>query len=314
MDSLKKLEEINQTNEGIFNKIFGRFSKSNQQSAAPQQNTKSQKKQPPPQGKNVMNFNMSVGYKLNGNYIQNLHGSYPNAHLQETWEQPEFDWLIGSKFNANAIYLDEYGLHFSGKWYGGIFEGYDFLDGSGSNFIGGAFNGDIYSAPNSTFNVKPQNFIRGKYMDYQNGILGTMPYSRDIEDTSEYIELIRVPINWYVTIGDKKGKNITFKMIKKIDDVNTNFIFKIMPNIKKPIGWSTIRKNYESLGFIEKGGNFNLLGKEFAIKNISSIIVSSKPRKTSKSVIKEPVITPNQTNTSQSQDTKKQQMLGKIVK
>ena len=255
MDSIEKLYNQIELNEGIFDKLLGK----NKQS----------------QETNYLQKAKGAGYYLNGNYVYSMYGDGRiNPLFQNVWKLPKYKWLLDSKFKASVISLSEDGVSFMGKWYEGEFLGYRFSSGNDVLFLGGTFNGKIYDAANHTFKVEPQNYINGLFLDYKNGILGRELYKNNIQNTNSFIEIIRIPDNWVVTIKGDDNKKLSFKVLKKIDDKNTNFVFEIITtNEKKMVNWESIRNNYEKFGYIQKGGNFGLFGKNLFIKNIKSIVL-----------------------------------------
>jgi len=258
MDSLKKLEEINSVNEGIFGNIFG-------------------KKQ---DDKVVADAKNGIGYFLNGNYIKTILGDFP--YDKDLWNEraPALNWLLTSQYEADKIVVeDKNEVHFLGRWYDGEFKGKVFSWGAGAEFNGGEFRGQAYKANNSTYKAGAENYYTGTFADYSNGILGTKLYENEISDTENFIELIRVPDNWIVTLRGDRNKILTFKIVKKIDDKNTDFIFELIPSTDRVgIPWENIRANYKNHGIITKGNSFELFGGENVIQNIKSITITSKAK------------------------------------
>lgn len=264
MDSLKKLEELNKINEGLFDKIF-----------------KKNKQQPEQEPVNVLTKDSGVGFRLNGNYIEKLYGTDPYALSQNTWNLPEYKWLYGCEFEADAMHTSREGLYFSGKWESGEFKGYEFMDTEDAMFLGGKFNGEIYGASYDSFKINPWDYLGGTFEDAENGVLGKKPYSREIKNTDGFIEIIRIPLNWYVTIKGDKGKAITFKVVRKLvkngEDGITTIDFQVLPgnNIVR-VNWLNIIKDYNNFGFIRKGANFNVLGTNLTLSKVNYIVLSDK--------------------------------------
>ena len=258
MDSLKKLEEINSVNEGIFSNIFGK--KQNDKVVADSKN--------------------GIGYFLNGNYIKTILGDFP--YDKDLWNEraPALNWLLRGKYEADKIVVEnKTEVYFLGKWYEGDFKGKVFSWGAGAEFNGGEFRGQAYKANNSTYKAGAENYYTGTFADYINGILGTNLYTSEINDTENFIELIRVPDNWVITLKGDRNKSLTFRIIKKIDDKNTDFIFELIPSTDKvKILWENIRVNYRNNGIIAKGNAFELFGGENIIQDVKSIIVASKAK------------------------------------
>lgn len=275
MDSIKKLEEINKVTEGLFKSASGYLTR-----------------------------NRKGGYFLNNNPVDGMFGD--GLFSPVTWSNPGLAWLINSKFDADFITLvagnrvkmngiwnegtfegESFagtfnngtfrGKTFSGTFKNGIFEGNSF-EGTQSVFENGEFRGNIYNAGNvGFFRATPDKYFKGLWINHQNGILGIDLIKEPIENTVENIELAAVPDGWFVTLIGDKGKKLIFKVIKKIDDKSTDFVFEIYPSLAKlKVLWETIRVDYINNGHINKGRQFGLLGQQYLITNITSIVVSNE--------------------------------------
>jgi len=249
MDSIKKIEEISSKNNEIFEKIF--------LNEAILTRTRDR----------------VYTYAINGNYLYRMGGE--GAYLEATFNRPEFAWLLNAKFKADYIFIKGDQLTFTGDWYSGSFEGYSFA--TGSNFIGGEFKGERYEAGNKSFKAPPEKYFKGIWENPQDGILGVEMYKEPIENTADGIELAAVPTGWFVTVLGEGGEKLTFRVIKKLDDKDTNFVFQIYPNLQKlQVLWETIRTNYLNNGHIVKGMPFNLLGATYQIGQVDSIFVTNE--------------------------------------
>jgi hypothetical protein len=253
MDLINKLEKISLRNEGLFNNIFSKKKSSDA---------------------NYLKDAKPHGYFLGNNYVYGMGSDgHVNPFLQSTWSDGDYDWLINAKFHASYMYFLGDKLKFSGKWNNGSFEGYDFT--GDSYFFGGEFRGEKFSVNNNRFQATPNSFFSGKWMDYKNGILGVDLYKDVIVDTMNSIELAAVPTNWYVTVCGN-GRQVTFKVVKKIDDNNTTFTFKMYPDLKQiQVEWENIRRNYLDFGYIIKGRDFTLLSG-YEIYDVDSIVVTNE--------------------------------------
>jgi len=252
MDSLEKLNEQKKINEGIFNNIF-------------------KKKQQ----QNKILIEVENGYLLNGNFIGAMYGDgYTNPYDEDVWLNPEYKWMLLGNYKAYKISIENKNINFQGIWNDGEFKGKEFLSGNNVFFVGGQFNGKTYAADNLTYKTSPENFINGTFEDYENGILGTKIYENEILNSEENIELIRVPDNWFVTIKGDRNKILIFKIIKKLNNKDSNFVFKLIPSMDNvSILWETIRNSYEKIGVLKNGAYFDLF-ENYVIKNIKSISVT----------------------------------------
>lgn len=260
MDSLKKIEEISQQNEALFDKIFGH--------AAPKVRTLAK--------------NNQGNYFINGNFVYTFAtDGTANPYIEDTWYEPDMKWILEPdvKFRASYIVIKKRKIEFQGTWNNGTFKGANF-SGERSYFEeDGIFQGEVYSAPNENFKAIEDNFISGKWVDYKNGILGKTNYTSEQENVSD-IALISVPVGWTVVISGDGNKKINLKVLKKIDNISTDFQFQVLEDLKKyTVDWETIRSNYLQNGFVIKGRTFRLLGRpEYEISDVESVsLVSESP-------------------------------------
>jgi len=249
MDALKSLEEISLKNEAIFSKFF---------------------KKPPAS-------NSYYSLTNNNGHINPIDDMGSDGSIQYNVEGglKLFPWLFNATFSAEFIYFKNKKVWFRGRWENGIFEGERFMEGS--QFVSGKFKGGIYEAENDGYEAAPDSFLSGTWENYEHGILGRELYTKPIINTEESVELVSVPTGWFVTLIGEQNAKVTFKIIKKIDDKNTDFIFQIYPNLHSlQIAWETIRANYLNNGYIIKGKSFELLGNQYKINKVNSIVVSNE--------------------------------------
>ena len=253
MDTLKKLNEISLQNEALYDSIFGH--------KAP--NVK------------VIKKNDKGNYFINGNFVYTFAtDGTANPYVQSTWSEPDMKWITEPdvKFKATYIIINKRKIEFQGTWSNGRFAGSNF-SGDRSYFEkGGVFQGEEYSAPNENFKAPEENFISGRWIDYENGILGKANYKDKQENVSD-IALVSIPVGWTVNIAGDNKKEINLKVLKKIDNVSTTFEFEVMESKKKySVLWETIRKDYLNNGFVVKGKSFDLLGSpEYSFSSIEKI-------------------------------------------
>lgn len=257
MDSLKKLEEINSVNERLFGKVFGGKN-------APQAT--------------LLTQNRQGNYFLNGNFVYSFGtDGTANPYIQETWLEDDLKWILEPdvKFDASYIYIRNRKLGFQGKWISGAFKG-DIFEGTRSTFEGGTFEGNTFASPNDSFKTSPENFISGKFIDCKNGLLGSSNYTSPKEDMNA-VSLVSVPVDWSIKIVGDGGKEINIKVLKKLDEVNSDFQLQTLSDLKKySVTWQTIVSDYQEYGFIRRGGSFVLLGASYEIRNIESISLSEE--------------------------------------
>jgi len=241
-DPIKKLNEIDIQNEALFGGVFKKS-----------KNEYFMKGEPggfsyikgPTQWNPVRLFSNNALWDIENN---------------EVWENEHLKWLIEGTYEAQGIWLTKKGVEFAGIWYNGDFKGRKFFDYSeSSSFLGGRFMGEKYNANNLGYKAPAQNFITGTYYDNKTGILGR----NDIEEgVYDEVDLVSVPLNYYLVITNEENKKIGFKLLKRLDEVDSTFIFKIIPFEKNVlVAWENIRLLYENnKGIIKKGEPFNLKG------------------------------------------------------
>ena len=268
MDSLKKVEDFGLKIEGLFDRVFGHKSPTI----------------------NILQKNNKGNYYINGNFVYGFgtDGSL-DPYSESTWEMEKFKWLIDAKFEAKYIYIKNEEIQFDGNWYNGEFKGLNFW-GANSFFMGGFFNGKIYAADNiidekGSFQIHPNKFIDGVYVDYENGILGRRNYKIPLENQS-VVDLISIPLNsWVLLTGGKSDRNkkVYFRVIKKLDDKNSDFTFQVTSGFSnfrkfenKLVKWANIRIDYENMSLIKVGQPFVLLGDENYLSKINSIVLTNE--------------------------------------
>lgn len=239
IDPLKKLEEQKENYEEAFGNIFRRKYKQ--------------------VGNFVQRINDGSGYLLNGNRVDKFFtdGSF-FPYSDTMWNQKENIWVLNGKFNASTIYIKDKQISIEGEWYSGEFNGYEFY-GNHSVFKGGTFHGQIYSAPNKSYQAGADNYYTGIYKDNKDGILGYDNINQEIDNNVTDVELVTIPVGWYVSLEDENGKKKSFQVSKRLDEKNTYFQFISIPNRTTiNVAWETIRSDYLNKGFIVKGRPFNL--------------------------------------------------------
>lgn len=241
MDSIKKTEETGLKIESLFKRVFGHNA---------------------PKVK-VLKKNNKGNYYINDNFVYAFGtDGTNNPYTNDTWLEPHTIWItrMDVKFNASYISFVNNKVNFQGNWESGRFKGNRF---SGSKSVfgeHGIFEGNSYEAPNENFKANPVNFISGAWLDYKNGILGKLHYAKPVE-ALQYVEVIAVPIGWVIKIvGNDGAKELNIKVLKKIDDKSTDFIFQVVDDGKKyEVDWSDIRIDYRNMGFIKQGAELSLI-------------------------------------------------------
>ncbi len=264
MNNIEKLNEQEKKYKKVFSELFG-FNRQKKEKPTPQQS--------------VLFSLAHGGYQLGQNYIDVILADGSNEGYYFTsafWLKPENAWMLNAKFKANVISVKRNGIHFNGVWESGKFEGVEFL-GKASRFVGGEFHGKIYSAPNETYEADPDTYYTGVFKDNENGILGEENYRDEIENTEKIIQLIQVPVGWYVILVDSRNhKKVIFKVLKKIDYINTDIILQTIPDRKKiVIKWEKIRSNYLHNGFIIKKKSYCVVD-EICLSEIQKIYVKKE--------------------------------------
>jgi len=236
MDIFEKLNKQKQNYEEAFGWLKGRKKKQN----------------------NIVVQANDGGYYINGNYVSTLRSDGSIYLWSDTeWRSPQLSWLLQAKFEADLINVVKGKVQFAGIWEEGDFQG-EQIYGVNSKIIGGTFSGEKFLTINDGFQTHPANFIKGVYRDYEKGILGTLNYTYEMKNTDKPLELIRVPLGWFVEVMDDSGYKLVFQVLKKIDNTSTDFII----NIKYPIelkikmAWEEIRSKYNEKAIFVVGEPF----------------------------------------------------------
>jgi len=216
-------------------------------------------------------------YELNGNKILKLNIvgvlNY-KKFLSDNKDNANLSWLFKSKFYAQELEIDKNGrvLDFIGEWLSGDFKGLNFylmpgteIDWDKIAFKGGSFIGGKFGLNYNYWKITPLNFVDGTITKKTNGgILGLKNIGNEIVE--DYVHLIQVPVGKYIFIKLQGSSKIyPIEVIKRLDDKNSDFIFKNhLDNKQSIVKWSTIRENYNKL-FIKNGR------KSFIIPGVISL-------------------------------------------
>ena len=180
-----------------------------------------------------------------------------------TWDNILFSFLRNASFDAEHISFQERGITFSGRWISGDFRGRTFSDYGGvvSSFEGGRFIGKLYNAVNESYKADPMTFISGIFVDNKGGILGRNDLGGG-KFTEGSVQLIQIPVGSIFEIVDLSGVKTQIMIKKRLDEVDQNFVFKIMNSgEEKIVTWEYVRLNYQNVGWIT-------IGKSYVITNL----------------------------------------------
>ena len=173
----------------------------------------------------------------------------------------KFDWansklnflfLPGTEFHADYIEFDLKGQYikvFQGKWISGPFFGKNFK----GIFRGSSFQGDFVGRY-TDYESHPTTFIDGRFVDTTNsGLLG-MPNTLSLNKAkNRKFNLITIPAGHYLQFRSVNGVSCYVKIIKRLDEVNSNFVFEILDGYKSSapktisLPWNHFRQNWKSL-------------------------------------------------------------------
>jgi len=249
MDNFKKLNEQKENYEEAFGNVFNRKSKF-------QSNYVREKKN-------------DVGYFLNRNPVtQFFSDGSENPFMDDTWQKTKNLWALNGVYNATTIHIKNNQISMNGRWVDGNFAGYEFF-GTQSVFEGGSFNGQRYSAPNKSFLIEAHNYYSGVFINNKNGILGKSDIIQETTSSGiKSVELITIPIGWYVLLTDDKNMKFQFKITKRIDEISTEFKFLSLPTqTEVSVPWEDIRSHYVQRGYISQGRLF----QTFSAPNFGTI-------------------------------------------
>lgn len=234
---IKKISTINKVNESI---LEGFFNKSNQ------------KKQGDLDGQgNIVTTDFyevkpdkSVIFS-NGSKAKSIFPSYPS--LQEYLiNKKQHQWILQDdvNFDVRIFSIDDKKLSlFKGVWSGGVFSGNDMGD---IIFNKGFFNGNIFK--NGKWNVSPFNFVKGKWVG--ENILGLSNID-NLNQKKFNFNILSILPGRKMIINTQSGDVYEIHVLKRLDDVNSSFEYKVkFPNsdnlLNISIPWNYIRGNSES--------------------------------------------------------------------
>lgn len=267
-DHCQKLNEIKKSNNAVFEGIFG-FGNNKQ----PQQ----------PQSTGYVEKVAEGKYRMGKSIITGLVNSTENQILNYRWEDSKLRWLLNSEFEG-ILDLDlRKGIlnAFIGVWKSGVFKGDVFSEGS--IFEGGEFGvaGNVIPAfiPDyDKWKTSPINFVDGTIDEETGGILG-------IENSPNgpingNINLISIPPKRSIELRLRSNVVHRINFIKRIDDVNSNFIVEFEngetgQSEKKTIGWDFFRMNGGTGMIFNPNKSVSILGFKLNDRIVSAKLINT---------------------------------------
>ena len=282
----KELNKLNEENKTIFVELFG-FNKKQSQSTGSGQVEK-----------------IGVGkYRMGKSIITGIQGTSDSEILNFDFYNSKLKWLLSCEFEGIlGLDIKKEECSFAGVWKSGIFKGTSFSNSSKSSFNGGQFGDETmqprYVPGYETWNVSPSYFYDGTIVNTSGGVLGIKDAVPGI--INQPINILSIKPGYSILlktrskvpvrgVGGKMQKSpvesiYTLTVLKRIDDKNSNFIFKfknIQTNqeVTKTISWKAFRddKTGQSLIFSDKKESiiftafgFTLLDKIFTAEIIES--------------------------------------------
>lgn len=236
-DFFDKFNSQNKINEGLFDKIF----------------QKSEKKEQNPDFYQAPNGAFVFGGKNVVKQVNN-YGALPFLK-QFDWTNSKLNFLMlpGTEFVGTHMEVDlknQTIKNFEGTWksgpfYGGIFEG---------KFKGSSFQGE-YIGRYTDYESHPTTFIDGTFLDTTNsGILGIANMVTLHKARNRRFHLIAIPAGYYLQFRSVNGISGYIKILKRLNEVNSDFKIEILDGFKgekEPriidLPWNYFRQNWNDL-------------------------------------------------------------------
>lgn len=226
----KKLQNLRESNEAVFQELFGLG-----------------KKTDGPVYKDDVIIIDSAHRMIFTNTNSTIEKPLPNYGVwaEIKWESPEFNWLINANFQATAAKI--VGTGDSRKieqfqdciWARGDFRGNQFIRGQ---FNGGTFVGQF--GPGAKWNVSPFNFIDGTTKESET-ILGIPNISNLRKDKFKFNIIAVTPGN-DIIINLVNGITHKISILKRLDARNSVFSYEVTNGANKEkktvnLKWSQLR-------------------------------------------------------------------------
>lgn len=197
----------------------------------------------------------------NGTFVFNLKSTAKTINTpaaiprlkEHDWANSSLNFLLlpGTEFHAKHLELDlkkEKLISFEGTWksgpfFGGVFEG---------KFLGSSFNGD-FVGKYTDYQSHPTTFVDGTFLDTtESGLLG-MPNMITLHKArNRKFNLITIPAGYYLQFRSVNGITGYIKVLKRLDEVNSDFKFEVLDGFKGSktpkiidLPWNYFRQNWK---------------------------------------------------------------------
>lgn len=227
----KKLQNLRESNDAIFQELFG-FGKKEQQGP-------------------IYNDDVIVIDSAHRIFFPQTNSTIlkplPNYGVwtEIKWESPEFNWLVDADFKANAIQINGQGGSRKIEqvqdciWNDGDFRGTQFIRG---DFNGGTFVGIF--GPGAKWNTSPFSFIDGTTKEVET-ILG-IPNITNLNKNRFQFNVIAVVPGNNIKITLQNGVVHNVGVIKRLDGISSVFSYVVTNGVSKEkrtvnIRWAQVR-------------------------------------------------------------------------
>jgi len=241
MDYFEEFNKEKEINEGLFDNLLSKFSKTT--------------KVPQSQGNPDFYEKSGVYYFGGVSTTKELNEDAKLPLLKNEYDlrgsKLNFILLPGTEFHAEQMTIDlrkseiKYfkGIWESGPFYGKTFQGI---------FRGSSFNGGFYG-PYTNYESHPTTFVDGTFRDTTGkGLLG-MPNTTTLHKAkNRKFNLITIPVGHYLQFRSVNGITGYIKVLKRLDGISSTFRFEILNGFdgkKSPVvvnhSWDYFRQNWK---------------------------------------------------------------------
>lgn len=236
MDYFKELEKHMQLNENIFGKLF------------PKKDSSTTDSSEDTLFKTNVNGGFIFGEKSTAKEV-NTPALIPFLKKFD-WKNSKLNFLFlpGTEFHADYIEFDlekQIIMNFKGTWVSGPFIGKNFEGIFKNTSFQGTFHGRY-----TDYEAHPISFVEGRFIDTtNNGLLG-MPNTLTIDGQ---FNLLTIPVGHYLQFRSKNGISCYIKVLKRLDEVDSEFSFEILNGYKSTkstvvnLPWNYFRQNWKKL-------------------------------------------------------------------
>jgi len=270
-DHSKKLNEIKESNESVFEGIFGFGKKEQPESVS--------------SGDGFVEKIAEGKYRMGKSIITGLRNATESGIMNYRWDDSKLNWLLDCEFEGvlNLDLRNEVLNAFAGIWKSGVFRGSTFSNSSTSLFEGGEFgvSGNIkprFVPSYDRWKASPVDFADGTILRETGGILG-IENAPNGPITGE-INIISILPGRSMSI--KLRSNVVHKInfLKRIDSVSSDFVVEIEngetnKKTKEVITWDKFRANNGALMMFNPSKSISILELNLSDKIVSANLINT---------------------------------------